>query len=267
MGVQQALRGPHSEDHEFAKGLDAEELEYFLSATPETRSYIKSNPDSPVGEEEAVEVAVEAPDGSVTTVAAAKPAGEAVTVETPEVSVTSAPAGTQTGVMKAANGNGEYPPKKKKEDEMDEIDKALYAQPIYKSRDGTLYYKETEAKLAAKLDDMEDEKKKEKLAAKTEKALNLYPNVPRNIVKHLVSTGAGEDVFKSLLSMNSQSGFLNKQFGTPVDDSVATTAFESLVAKAMDGGKVDYNVALTEVMKTQAGREAWSQANPNQRMV
>ena len=146
------------EDHEFAKALDAEETEYYLAATPQSREAIrKSNPDSPVGEEEEVAVEVEAPDGSVTAVAAAKPAGEAVTVTTPEVSVTSAPAGTQTGVMKAANGNGGFPPKKKdEEEEMDEIDKALYSYPIYKSRDGTLYYKETEAKLAAKVDEMEE---------------------------------------------------------------------------------------------------------------
>ena len=178
-----------AEDHEFAKSLDAEETEYYLAATPASREVIrKSNPDSPVGEEEEVAVEVAAPDGSVSQVAVAKPAGESVSVSTPEIDITSAPAGTATSVTKAYEGDYD----------MDGFEQAAYAQPIYKARDGSLYYKETEAKLAAKIDDMEEEKEKEKVAAKTEKAFNLYPDAPRSIVKHLVATGASSEVFKDL---------------------------------------------------------------------
>ena len=249
-----AINDLSAEELEFAKGLDGEELDYFLALNPESRARIaKSNPDSPVGEEEEVAVEVAAPDGAVTQVAAVKPAGEAVTVATPEVSVTSAPAGTQTSVVKSAAGG-----------DMDPFEKVASAQPIYKARDGSLYYKETEAKLAAKIDEMEDEKEKEKVAAKTEKAFNLYPDVPRSIVKHLVATGASEAVFKDLLSMNGKAAFMSKQFGAPVDEDSAANPFESLVAKAMDNGKVPYSKALTEVMQTDAGREAYAAANPGQ---
>ena len=255
----------------FAKELDDEALGYFLSMSPESReSFMKSNPDSEPGVEEEVAVEVAAPDGSVTQVAAAKPAGEAVTVTTPEVSVTSAPAGTQTSVVKAVNGNGNgngnggFPPKKKdeEEEEMEGIDKALQSQPIYKARDGSLYYSKESAALAAKVDELEEEKEKEKVAATTEKAFNAYPHLPRSLVKHLVASGAPEQVWKEATSLNSRESFMSKQFGTPVDEDSAANPFESLVAKAMDNGKVPYSKALTEVMKTDAGREAYRAANP-----
>ena len=57
---------------------------------------------------------------------------------------------------------------------------------------------------------------------------------------------------------------MSKQFGAPVDEDSAANPFEALVAKAMDNGKVPYSKALTEVMQTDAGREAYAAANPGQ---
>ena len=221
----------------------------------------KSNPDSPVGETEDVAVEVAAPDGSVTQVVAEKPAGEAVTVTTPEVSVTSAPAGSNTAVMKSYD------------DGLAGFEQAAQELPLYKSLDGTLYYKETEAKMAEEIDKLKADKKRKEDEAAVEKAYNLYPNAPKHLVRHLVKTGASAQAFKELQTMSGQASVLSKQFGSPVDDSTAGNSLETLISKEMEkddeknGKKKDYNVALTKVLQTSEGRAAWAEANPHRPVV
>ena len=237
------------DEKEVGKALEAEELDYFLSLNKSSRQRFielrKSNPDSPVVEEEEVAVEVASPDGSVTQVAAVKPAGEAVTVATPEVEVSSAPAGTQTAVTKAAG------------DAWDGIREAAAMQPIYKSADGRLFYNEESASVAKELDELKAKEKKKDEEDKMEKAFMALPNVPRSIVKACVHGGGGEDVVKELTSLNSRLGVLGKQFGSPVDDTSGASVFEGMVADRMRKDSVGYSKAVTEVMKTDAGREAY----------
>ena len=237
------------EEKEVGKSLDAEELDYFLSLNKASRARFvelqKSNPDSPVGEEEEISVEVAAPDGAVTQVAAIKPAGEAVTVATPEVEVSSAPAGTQTAVTKA----------------WDDIQEAAAMTPIYKAADGSLYYTEGEAHLAKELDNLKAKEKKKEEEDKMEKAFASLPNIPRSIVKACVRGGADDAVIKDLAGLNSRQGVMSKQFGSPVDDSSEASAFETMVmAKMKDGA--GYSKAFTEVMGTEAGRQAYAEAHP-----
>lgn len=241
------------EEKEVGKSLDGEDLDYFLSLNKASRQRFielnKSNPDSPVGEEEEVAVEVAAPDGSVTQVAAVKPAGEAVTISTPEVDVSSAPAGTQTAVTKAAG------------DAWTAMQEAQQMQPIYKAADGSLYFTEGEAHLAKELDNLKAKEKKKDEEDKMEKAFAGLPNVPRSIVKACVKGGGGEDVVKDLAGINSRLGVMSKQFGSPVDDSAEASPFESLVMAKMKDG-TGYSKAFTEVMATEAGREAYAASHP-----
>ena len=241
------------EEKEVGKALDGEDLDYFLSLNKASRARFidlhKSNPDSPVGEEEEVAVEVAAPDGSVTQVAAVKPAGEAVTISTPEVDVSSAPAGTQTAVTKSAG------------DAWQAMQEAQQMQPIYKSSDGRLFFNEEAAAIAKEFDALKEEKKKKDEEDKMEKAFGALPNIPRSIVKACVKGGADEQVIKDLASMNSKAGVMSKQFGTPVDESAEASPFESLVMAKMKDG-MGYSKAFTEVMATEAGREAYAASHP-----
>ena len=265
--VKTSLGELSHEELEFAKGLDGEDLDAFLSLTKDSRSaFMKSDPTGSPGEEEEVAVAVEAPDGTVTEVAAVKPAGEAVTVSTPQISMSSAPAvvaeiGKAAGP--AAGKPGMVDEEKKKPDEKEgDMTKGLH--PVYKSADGRLFYNHESASIAKELDDLKEEAKKKEDEAKTEKAFNAYPHVPRSIVKHLVATGAGEAVFKDLLALEGQGGYMSKQFGVAVDEDTGANGFESLVMAKMKDGDVGYSKAVTEVLKTDAGREAYAAANPGQ---